>query len=381
MTDDLQPFKMITPAPSECGCGAPATFTLLSRPGKDLPFVEDEIDTPAGSVPRIATRLTAGDWWGTIRTRWGVGRMTYGIPPGLYAIGTPNAQSEVLVTANYKLTFDLVRRAMAGGDFWILVLNSAAINVWCAAGKGTFGTDELIRSITSAKLDRIVGHRRVIAPQLGAPGIAAHKVKEATGFKVVFGPVRIEDLPVFLAAGKKASPDMRRKRFPLRERVVLIPVELVTAAKWMLLLSIAFFLLSGLGHPAGYWAGAMSSGVMATAAFAGILLGGAILTPILLPWLPGRAFSVKSLPVGMALGAVVVTLFGGDLGGWSGRFEASAWMLIIPALTAFLAMNFTGASTYTSLSGVQKEMRVGLPLQLVGAAAGLMLWITSRFTA
>jgi acetyl-CoA decarbonylase/synthase complex subunit gamma len=42
-------------------------------------------------------------------------------------------------------------------------------------------------------------------------------------------------------------------------------------------------------------------------------------------------------------------------------------------------MNFTGSSTYTSLSGVKKEMRVAVPLQMVGFIAGFVLWIANKF--
>jgi len=56
-----------------------------------------------------------------------------------------------------------------------------------------------------------------------------------------------------------------------------------------------------------------------------------------------------------------------------------AWFFLAPALSAYLAMNFTGASTYTSLSGVRKEMRWAVPLEIVGGAAGLILWVGSRF--
>jgi len=66
---------------------------------------------------------------------------------------------------------------------------------------------------------------------------------------------------------------------------------------------------------------------------------------------------------------------------WPGRMEMIAWLLLIPALSAYLGMNFTGASSYTSLSGVKKEMRVALPLQIAAAALGLVLWFCSRFTA
>jgi len=50
-----------------------------------------------------------------------------------------------------------------------------------------------------------------------------------------------------------------------------------------------------------------------------------------------------------------------------------AWLLLIPALASFLGMEFTGASTYTSLSGVKKEMRLAVPLQIAAALCGLLL--------
>jgi hypothetical protein len=41
-------------------------------------------------------------------------------------------------------------------------------------------------------------------------------------------------------------------------------------------------------------------------------------------------------------------------------------------------MNFTGSSTYTSLSGVQKEMKVAIPLQISFAALGFILFVLSK---
>jgi acetyl-CoA decarbonylase/synthase complex subunit gamma len=55
--------------------------------------------------------------------------------------------------------------------------------------------------------------------------------------------------------------------------------------------------------------------------------------------------------------------------------EVSAWILIIPAISSFLAMNFTGASTFTSLSGVKKEMRFAVPSQILAFAVGTGLWV------
>jgi acetyl-CoA decarbonylase/synthase complex subunit gamma len=54
-------------------------------------------------------------------------------------------------------------------------------------------------------------------------------------------------------------------------------------------------------------------------------------------------------------------------------------MLIIPAVSAYLAMNFTGCSTFTSLSGVKKEMRYAVPAQIAVFALGAVAWIVSIF--
>ena len=68
-------------------------------------------------------------------------------------------------------------------------------------------------------------------------------------------------------------------------------------------------------------------------------------------------------------------------GSAASQMEIVAWFLLIPSLTTFLSMNFTGASTYTSLSGVNKEMRYAVPAQIVAALVGAALWIGSGFAA
>jgi hypothetical protein len=82
-----------------------------------------------------------------------------------------------------------------------LILDTKGINVWCAAGKGTFGTDELVGRILKTGLSEIVSHRKLVLPQLGAPGVSAHEVTKQTGFSVVYGPVRAKDIKAFLDSG------------------------------------------------------------------------------------------------------------------------------------------------------------------------------------
>jgi len=307
--------------------------------------------------------------------------MNYRVDPGLYALGNPGENSPVLVTANFKMSFDKLRNALPGRDAWILVLDTKGINVWCAAGKGTFGTSELVARITACGLNQIVSHREVILPQLGGPGVSAHQVKKASGFKVIYGPIRAVDLPAFLDAGLKATPDMRMKSFTAWERVELIPIELVGALKAGIPVLLIFFLVDSLWRTGGFWTHGLIHGVYSLLVILAAILAGAVLTPLFLPWLPGRAFSLKGLIPGVVV-AFVLTVFRDDvLGTRAGGFETAGWFFIILAISTFLAMNFTGSSTYTSLSGVKKEMRWAVPSQIGAGILGLGLWIGSHIIA
>ncbi len=363
---------------SSC-CGTikepPSPYTL---PRINQPFVFGSINTPAGKLPKVSAKLKWQDHWGSIKARWGAGRMDYAIDPGLYVLGNPDNNSSVLVTANYKMSFDRLREALPGRDVWILVLDTKGINVWCAAGKGTFGTDELIKRIEASRLKDIVSHRKLIIPQLGAPGVVAQKVKQVSGFKVYYGPIRAKDVAAYLDAGLKATAEMRIVTFPLKDRIVLIPIELVETIKPFLMIAPVLFLLGGLGGPAGFWSNALNYGLFAVAAFLAAILGGVVINPIFLPYLPGRAFSIKGFSIGAVVALLLLYLRDINLQAWHGRIEALAWLLIIPAISAYLAMNFTGASTYTSLSGVKKELRWALPLEITASVCGLLIWITSR---
>ncbi|MGD2092626.1 MAG: mercury methylation corrinoid protein HgcA [Candidatus Aminicenantes bacterium] len=364
----------------ETSCCASSVLTTCCSPKQQVnqpldvsgDYIIGWTDTEAGKIPTVSTRLNKADKWDSLKVRLSINRMNYKVQPGLYAVGKPEADSPVLVSANYKLSFDTLRKELSGIDAWVLVLDTKGINVWCAAGKGTFGTDELVRRIEISGLEQVVNHRQMIVPQLGAVGVAAHQVRKRSGFSVIYGPVRAADIPVFLETGKKTTPEMRRVRFSFTDRLKVIPVEVVQGAGKLFFVSAAFFLLSGLSSN-GYsldWAAGITVLNLVMAYLAGTLLG-----PLLLPWLPGRSFSLK----GAFAGAIVfLVLFWAQLTG-SHPLQIVAWLLLIMALSSYLTMNFTGSSTYTSLSGVKKEMRFAIPMQIAAAVMGLALWISGRF--
>ncbi|MGD0281707.1 MAG: mercury methylation corrinoid protein HgcA [Dissulfurispiraceae bacterium] len=330
-----------------------------------------------GSVHQVSTVLSSTDYREHFKCRTTAYRNDYKVDPGLYAVGDPDRNSEVLVSANYKYSFDLLRRELKGLDAWILVLDTKGINVWCAAGKGTFGTAELVKRISEAQLDKVVAHRQVIVPQLGAPGVSAFKVKQTAGFRVLYGPVRAKDIPAYIKSGYKATREMRRVNFSVYDRLVLTPMEINPAMKKFPLYAALVLVVFGLSP----------SGIMFKDAFIGgfpfLLLGlvslfsGALLTPVLLPYVPFRSFAVKGWIIGL-LSVLLLLRFVPLLN------QQSVLLLIVtylffPQASSYIALQFTGSTTFTGMSGVKRELRIAIPTYIVSCAVSLVLLMMYKF--
>jgi hypothetical protein len=311
---------------------------------------------------KTTSTLSSKDRNEHILIRMGYKRMQHRVESGLYSIGNPGPGSPVMVTANYKLSFDALRANLEGVDAYLLVLDTKGVNVWCAAGKGTFSTDELVRQVGSARLGEVVSHRRLILPQLGAPGVDANEVAKRTGFAVDYGPVRAEDVKAYIAAG--ITPEMRRVRFPLKERAVLIPVEMKNYLLPLVLIAAALIVL-------GQLIGAL---MVAT-----IFLAGVALFPILLPLLPTRDFSSKGMIMGVIVAlpfSVAALLQGASL---ANLLYAIASPLLIAPWVGYISLNFTGCSTYTSRTGVRREIFRYVPVMAVMFIFGVCVTIFAWF--
>ena len=351
----------------------------------DQYWIAGYVDTPAGKVPRVNTTLQFKDRLGSWKARWGVRRMSYAVEPGLYAVGNPDPKSPVFVSANYKMSFDVLRSHLERMSAWILVLDTKGINVWCAAGKGTFGTDEIVNRIQQANLSEVVAHRTIIVPQLGAPGVSAHKVKQQCGYRVVYGPVRASDIPQFMDNNLKSTPEMRKVEFGFFDRLALTPMEIAHWGKRMflgkqgLIILVILLVISGLDKTGFSIDKVLHLGAYAVIMYLAAFLGGAFFTPLLLPWLPGRAFSIKGAFPGFLL-ALGIGWYRWDAFAALGvKMNILAWLFFVPALSSFIAVTFVGSSTYSSLSGVFKEMGWAIPFQIAITIVGMVLLIAGQF--
>ncbi len=231
-------------------------------------------------IPQLRHRVT----WRTILTDiWCMFfRM---IPPypkvrtGLYRIDEPGRDAPVLVTGNYDLTVRRLVKAIDGKvRAWVLVADSAGINVWCAAGGGHFTADKIIAGIKTSGLSAVVDHHALILPQLAANGVNGWKIRKETGWGVHWGPVRAEDIPVYLSNGRKKTDAMRRANFPLKSRLEM------TAVAWGFY---AVLMAVGLGL---FWRTVFWPVMIAMTALS-LFFG------VFLPWLPGHDGLLKGIPM------------------------------------------------------------------------------------
>jgi hypothetical protein len=104
----------------------------------------------------------------------------------------------------------------------------------------------------------------------------------------------------------------------------------------------------------------------------GAFIGGIIVAVLFLPWIPFRAFALKGAFWGLVSTILLNRLFDVPV------LEAIGMGLTSISIASFMTMNFTGSSTYTSLSGVQKEMKWAIPIQIAFVVVGSILFIISK---
>jgi len=341
-------------------------------------LIEGNLKLPTGDIKRISTSLTKKDIIGMVAIRLNINRNNYAIEPGLYAIGNPDENSKVFVSANYKFTFDKLRKELVDLNLWLLIIDTQGINVWCAAGKGTFGTQEILKRMRQTKLDTVVKNKTLILPQLGAPGVSAHVITKYTGFKVIYGPVAASDIKAFLENQCETTPDMRKVKFNLGDRAVLTPVETIQKIKYFPIVVMLFLLVNFIAKGNQSFLEILRLSMINSIPYLVAILLGTVSIPIFLPIIPFKSFALKGAVVGLIWSAITI-LFSSTFLYKDSLIIIVSNTLLLTSITTYLGLNFTGSSTYTSFSGVLKETLKAMPIVILASVIGVILMIISSF--
>jgi hypothetical protein len=268
-------------------------------------------------------------------------------------VGRPGPDAPVLVTGNFDLTVRRIARAIDGRlDAWLLVADSAGINVWCAAGGRYFTAEKVIAAVKSSHLDEVVRHRVLILPQLSANGVDGWRVRDATGWGVHWGPIRAEDVPAYVSSGRKKTDAMRTVDFPLRDRLEMVTVTLGFYSLLILLPVLLFW-----RHL--FWPVSAS------------LLGLSYFYAVVHPWLPGHDGLLKSIP--LALLALLGLLAYSNLRGPLLGQQLFNWAVGLIGLSVFTGAELQGMSPL--MRGEQANWRWEA---LIGGVLGLVYWLVPQ---
>jgi hypothetical protein len=79
-------------------------------------------------------------------------------------------------------------------------------------------------------------------------------------------------------------------------------------------------------------------------------------------------------------GLATVALFDGLTSGAAlgNGFMRTAAYVLFPALTSYIALQFTGSTTYTGMSGVKKELKMAVPAYFTAIGLSVLLVITYK---
>ncbi|UCE10066.1 MAG: methyltransferase domain-containing protein [Candidatus Thorarchaeota archaeon] len=352
--------------------------------GSEITFIVGrKNDSEVSSVFRTRSRAYLG---ARARARIWIDHTTGGwrgipIEPGLYKIGEPTPESPVIVTANYELTYYTVMRALDKDqiDAWVMVCDTNGINVWCAARGVHFDSEDVIHMIRLTGLSEIVSHRELILPQLAAAGMDPTMIHRRSGFRVRYGPVRIQDLSRWFELEKpRPKPrDMATITFNFRERmeqtVAHIPF-LFAVLLWkpmFAILGILTLVNVGLfvGLPSAF--ATLYPTTMAILLLIGefllALFGNAIVLGVVFPVLPSKGNSFWRRGIGLAaitmpLAAAIMLLIGVH---WT---EFVVWEAAQFVMVTSLTMDWSGMTTVSDPKVIRREYPYMILTLKIGAA-------------
>ena len=211
------------------------------------------------------------------------------VEPGLRRLGNPDHMAPVFATSNFHLTVRRVERALSAIDAWLLVVPTNGINVWCASAGGEMTVRNILTVMKTSRVKDRVTHRRLILPQLSAPGIDRKLLKETSGWSAEFGPVYAKDIPAYLELDHKKTAELCRVSYPGSFRFEML--FSMNALLWLAISIILIFV-----KPA--WAFLLSAFFWG----AGIILYGGY------PYLPGKSGWAKAFMLSILL-AVCIALY------------------------------------------------------------------------
>jgi acetyl-CoA decarbonylase/synthase complex subunit gamma len=125
------------------------------------------------------------------------------VSPGVYEINNPTADSPLLVTTNFSLTYFSVAGEVEGSGrpTWLLIVDSEGMSVLTGWAAGKFDAEKIAKSVKQFDVPSKVAHQRIVIPGL-VSGISGELEEELPGWQILVGPREAIDIPTYLKTWK-----------------------------------------------------------------------------------------------------------------------------------------------------------------------------------
>ncbi len=120
------------------------------------------------------------------------------VEAGIHEVGEPNAESPVLTTTNFSLTYYIVEGDVSSGKVpaWIVTVDTEGTSVLTAWAAETFTPESIAQTLEKSGIGEKVSHKKVIIP--GGVAVLKGKLEEASGWEVLVGPRESSGIPAYL---------------------------------------------------------------------------------------------------------------------------------------------------------------------------------------
>ena len=121
------------------------------------------------------------------------------VQPGVYEINNPNAESPVLVTTNFSITYFSVANEVesSGLAAWLLVTDAEGMSVLTAWAAGKFDAERIAKAVKQFNIADKISQKRIVLP--GHVAVLSGELEgELPGWDIRVGPREAIDIPKFM---------------------------------------------------------------------------------------------------------------------------------------------------------------------------------------
>ena len=121
------------------------------------------------------------------------------VTPGIYEINSPTAESPVLITTNFSITYFSVANEVEGSGLpaWLVVTDAEGMSVLTAWAAGKFDAERIAKAVKGFDVASKVGRKRIVLPGHVAV-LSGELEEELSDWEIRVGPREAVDLPAFM---------------------------------------------------------------------------------------------------------------------------------------------------------------------------------------